>query len=497
MNNYTNTLSKTYTLCCFIFVVLVYSSCGQTNTFKSEASSKSDKINEIVSLYADYDGFNGSVLVAQEGEIIYKNGFGFAHMEWDISNQTDTKFQIASLTKSFTAMLIMQLVAENKLDLNLPISTYLPDYPKENGNLITIHHLLTHSSGLGRDASDDKKYNQPKDMVNQFANAPLQFQPGEHFKYSNSGYTLLGYIIETISKKPYEEVLKEKIFTPLKMNNSGYFRHQPLIKKMAAGYVKGFGDFFNTIGSDESSAYAAGAIYSTVEDLFLWDQALSTEILLPKKYMDLMFEKHIPDPSYNGHYGYGWELINKPIGNTSETVPTVGHSGSISGFRALYTRIPSINATVIFLNNTNRAFIISMTTAITGILHDKPYDFPKKPLAKFMSKVIKNEGIAKGIKFYKDHKDLDEYYVSETELIVAGYRFLQAGNAAAAAEVFKLSTEVFPDRDNPYDSYAEALKTLGKNKEAIINYKKSLQINPNNTNAIRMLKELGVDYINE
>ena len=452
------------------------------------SQTKIDKIDELISLYSDYEGFNGSVLVAHEGKIIYKKGFGFANMEWDIPNQVDTKFMIASVTKQFTAMLIMQLVAENKLDLHKPIITYLPEYPKKNGEKITIHQLLTHSSGIVDGRYDEKKF-RPKEMVNQFAETPLEFKPGKRFSYSNSGYTLLGYIIETITEESYEDVLKDKIFTPLNMKNTGFYRHIPLIKSMSSGYNKSWGNYFNIDYSDESSAYAAGAIYSTVEDLFLWDQALYTETLLPKKYMNLIFTKHIP-ASFGGHYGYGWELTEKPIGNTSEMIETIGHSGTISGYCALFTRIPSSNSSIIFLNNTRRAFLNAMTTAITGILYNESYDFPLKPIAKFMTETIENEGIKKGILFYKEHKDLSEYYVSEQELIVEGYRLLHAGNAKDAAEVFKLSTEIFPNNDNPYDSYAEALMELGKNDEAIKNYNKSLLLNPGNDNAKKMLKKL-------
>lgn len=485
-------MKKSILLLLLISQCIINTSCNQEQTNVSEINDKSFKIDSLVGLYTNYEGFNGSVLVSHKGKIIYKKGFGFANMEWDIPNQIDTKFQIASITKPFTAMLIMQLVAENKLDLHKPISTYLPDFPKENGEQITIHHLLTHSSGIAREGVNDKKQNSPKAMVNQFAGVPLEFKPGKRFSYSNSGYTLLGYIIETITESSYEAKLQEKIFKPLGMKNSGYFRNRPLINKMASGYNKGFGDYFNADGSDESTAYAAGAIYSTVEDMFLWDQALLNETLLPKEYMNMLFEKHIVDPDY-GHYGYGWEIINKPIGNTSETIETVGHSGSIDGFRSLYTRIPSSNSSIIFLNNTNRAFLISMTKAITGILYDKPYDFPIKPLAKFMAQVIEKEGVEKGIQFYKDHKNDSDYHVSEQELIVAGYKLLHADNAKDAVEVFKLSTEIFPNKDNPYDSYAEALMVLGNNDEAILNYKKSLQLNPKNNNAIKMLEKLGVD----
>ena len=486
-----NVINKVMIFGILVFFTAINISCSQAKTDNIITFEKTDKINEIVSLYSDYEGFNGSILVAYEGEIIYGKGFGLANMEWEIPNQVDTKFQIASITKQFTAILIMQLVSENKLDLHKPISTYLPDYPKENGEQITIHQLLTHSSGI-TDVRHEEKVFRPKEMVNQFADEPLQFTPGEQFSYSNSGYTLLGYIIETITNESYEEVLHDNILKPLNMKNTGFYRHRPLIKNMSSGYNKVWGDYFNIDYSDESSAYAAGAIYSTAEDLFLWDQALYTEKLLPKKYMDLIFSKHIT-ASFGGHYGYGWELTEKPIGNTSNSIETIGHSGTISGYCALFTRIPSSNSTIILLNNTRRAYLNAITTAVSGILYNQPYDFPRKPLARFMLEVIENEGIKKGILFYKEHKDLDDYYISEQELIVVGYKLLHSENAQYAAEVFKLSTEVFPNKDNPYDSYGEALLVLGDTIKAIKNYKKSVKLNPNNRNGLQVLKELGID----
>ena len=468
---------------------LVYSCNGQISSAseKSQIKSKVEKINEIISLYSEYGGFNGSALVAHKGEIIYKKGFGFANMEWNIPNQPDTKFQIASVSKPFTAMLIMQLVAENKLELHKPISTYLPDYP--NGNQITIHHLLTHSSGILNAKSREKKF-RPKEMVEQFAHEPLAFTPGERFEYSNSGYVLLGYIIETITEKSYEDFLKEQILLPLGMENTGLYRHRKMIKNMSNGYNKGFAEFFDIDYSDESSAYSAGGIYSTVEDLFKLDQALYSEKLLPKKYLDLIFSPHMADPEFGGYYGYGWELIERKIGSTENLIKTISHGGSINGYKSSLRRIPSSQSSIILLSNTNYVFTNAISRAITGILYDQPYDFPLKPLAMFMEKVIEKEGVDKGIKFYQEHKDLAEYYVSEQELIVAGYKELHAGDAENAAKIFKLSIEVFPHKDNPYDSYAEALMTLGKKEEAIKNYKKSLELNPNNKNAVRMIEKL-------
>ncbi|MDW3652819.1 MAG: serine hydrolase [Bacteroidia bacterium] len=465
---------------------------SQLKAQNEKLSSKAEQIENLIGLYSDYGGFNGSVLVAHEGKILYKGGYGKANMEWDIPNELDTKFQIASVSKQFTAMLVMQLVSEGKLDLHEPISTYLPDYPTEKGDQINIHQLLTHSSGVPNAQGKDKAF-LPKDMVNQFANDKLEFSPGEKFGYSNSGYVLLGYLMETLTEKSYEELLKERIFEPLGMENSGFYRHRAIINKMSSGYVKGFGDFFDMDNTDESSAYSAGGIYATVEDLYVWDQALYTEKLLPQAYKDQLFTKHIADPGYGGHYGYGWELIDRKVGDSDSLIETISHGGRIGGYLASIRRMPSSRSSIILLSNTNYAFLNSISKAITGILYDKPYSLPLKPLALFMNEVIEKEGIDKGISYYKEHKDSDEYYVSEQELIIAGYKKLHAGNAEDAAKIFKLSIQVFPDRDNPYDSYAEALMELGEREESIKFYKKSLEINPNNQNAVRMIEKLERD----
>jgi len=467
---------------------LVSSCSGQSNSDTDKGvKTKIDKINEIISLYSDYDGFNGAIAVSHKGNTLYKKGFGFANMEWDIPNKTDTKFQIASLTKSFTAMLIMQLVNERKLDLQKPISAYLPDYPKENADKINIHQLLTHTSGIPNSKSD-KEVSRPEDLVNQFANEPLNFVPGTNFDYSNSGYTLLGFIIETVTGKPYQKVLNEKIFEPLKMENSGFYKHRPIIKKMSSGYSTWYPDYFDVDKSDESSAYSAGGLYSTVDDMLLWNNALTNESLLPKKYMDMIFTKHSPDG--DGHYGYGWELRKMPIGNTSKTIETIGHGGRISGYRTSIVHIPETNSCVILFNNTGNAFLNGINTAIFAILNDQTYDLPLKPITLFMDRIIEKKGIDKGIEFFKAHSNNVEYYVSEDYLILSGYHFLKKDNFDEAIKIFKLATETFPNRYNPHYSYAEGLMKIGKNTEALASYKKSLILNPNNGRAVRMIERL-------
>lgn len=471
-----------------------------TGTFNvSFAQTKIDKLDELINKYVAAGNFNGSVLVSEKGQIIYKKGFGLANMEWNIANQSDTKFRLGSVSKQFTAMLIMQLVEQGKLKLDVPISTYLPEYPKKNGEVITLHHLLTHSSGIPNMTSFpayDKEFMHsfysPSQLVNLFADSTLEFKPGEKFAYSNSGYMLLGYIIEKVTSKTYEQVLQENIFTPLKMNNTGYDHRETLLKNRATGYVKDGRYYLNAYFINMSVPYAAGALYSTVEDLYLWDQALYSDQLLRKENMGLLFGKYIP--AWGGYYGYGWAIGETPLGNTSERVQTISHGGGINGFNTHLARIPSDKSLIVLLNNTGGAPLNEMTAAIAAILYDKSYDLPKKSIAYTLADKIEKEGISATLEYSNGIKNFnDYYYADENEMNGTGYEFLNAGKVNEAVAIFKLNTQVFPKSANVYDSYGEALLASGNKTEAIENYKKSVKLNPGNENAVKILKDNGIN----
>lgn len=461
---------------------------------KTNISNKAGKINNLINNYLAYSKFNGSVLVAHEGEMVIKKGYGMANVEWDIPNQTDTKFRIASITKQFTAMLIMQLVAENKLDLHVPISIYLPDYPKKNADIITLHHLLTHSSGTPefddfvtyRDIERDR--HRPEELLSIFQDGDLNFTPGEKYSYTNTGYVVLGIIIEKITGKSYANALQDRIFSPLKMQDSGYDMNYDVIKRRASGYTNRYvrNDFRNVNYVDMSIPYAAGSIYSTVEDLFIWEQSLYTEKLLPKKYMKLIFEKYIPAP--RRFYGYGWFIGDMQIGTSNEKIEITVHGGGINGFRTLIARIPSSQSSVILLSNLEGTPVYEITNSILGILHDKPYNL-KKSVAYSLVDVIAKDGIQKGLEYYREIKNAEGYYTEVNEMNIAGYELLHADKINQAAFLFKLNVEAFPNSFIPYDSYAEVLLLLGYEAQAIKNYKKSIELNPDNRNALRIVQE--------
>lgn len=463
------------------------------STNVSFGQDKAKQIDKLMSLYSEYGQFNGSILVSEQGKIIYKKGFGMANMEWEIPNKPDTKHRLGSVSKQFTALLILKLVEEGKLKLDVPIATYLPDYPKKNADIITLHHLLTHTSGIPNYTSFpnffkevSRNYFTPEDFVKQFANLPLQFTPGEKFAYSNSGYFLLGYIIEKVSGKTYEQNLQETIFIPLKMNNSGYDNSNVILKNRASGYEKNGNVYVNAPFIDMSIPYAAGSLYSTVEDLFLWDKALYSNQLLTPKSMDLFFGSHI-STGY-GSYAYGWNIDE--ISNGKEKIKILEHGGGINGFNTVISRIPSNKSLVVILNNTGGTYLNEMNKAIQAILYNKPYEMPKMSMAIALQNIISEKGLTVGMQKFKELQKSAKYAIKESELNDVGYQFLQSDKIDEAIEIFKINVDAFPKSGNAYDSLGEAYLKSGNKELAIQNYKKSVALDPKNENGIKVLEEI-------
>jgi CubicO group peptidase (beta-lactamase class C family) len=309
------------------------------------ASVPASEIDTYLNSLVHIGSFSGSVLIARNGEVLLTKGYGFADREHKISNTPQTKFRLGSITKQFTAMGIIILEAQGKLDVQDAICGYLSECP-EAWETITIHHLLTHTSGIPNFTSfTDYQITMatpspPEETIDRFQDEPLDFQPGERWSYSNSGYILLGHIIERVSSQSYEEFLQENIFTPLQITNTGYDHNQD---DLAVGYKSIFSkaDFI-----DMSIPYSAGGLYSTVEDLYKWDQAFYTKQLLPQDYLDQIFAAHVAIPNSDGMaYGYGW-MVGLEDGRQIIT-----HGGGIEGFVTNIARYPQDKTVIIILSN--------------------------------------------------------------------------------------------------------------------------------------------------
>lgn len=474
-----------------VLILQSYAFAQKPKPLAQPSSPKVAKIDEVMTLANKYRLFNGSVLVAEHGKVIYRKGLGLANMEWDIPNTPETRFRLGSITKQFTATLILQLAAQGKIKLDGKLSDYLPDYRKDIGDKVTVHQLLNHTSGIPSYTGlpgffQDVSRNPYKvdEFVKKYASNDLEFEPGSKFSYNNSGYFLLGAIIERVTGKPYEQVLKENIFEPLGMKNSGYDHFDALIQKRAIGYQKTPDGYVNAPYLDMSIPYAAGSLYSTVEDLYLWDQALYADSVLSTTSKELMFKPNL------SNYAYGWTITKTSF---DANVPVITHNGGINGFSTTIIRFPAEKNLIVMLDNTAQGGSIDrISVELTKILYDKPYALPKMSIAEKLAKSITDQGVAAGIAEYHDlkAKQANQYDFGEDELNRLGYQLLQRGKRDEAIEIFKLNVEAYPKGFNTYDSLGEAYMVAGNKELAIVNYKKSLELNAGNTNATETLKRL-------
>ena len=395
--------------------------------YEEVGPDKVEALRRLCQATAETKLFTGAVLVADEGKVIYKEAFGFANHEWEISNTTDTKFRLASVSKQFCSMLVMQLVQEGQIKLEDKISEFLPYYRKDTGDKITVHHLMAHQSGI-KDFTANFDYRGTisrlsfgkDEFIKEYCSGDLLNEPGVIYSYCNAGYIILGRIIEKVTRKTFEQNLHERIFEPAGMNHSGYDRNERVIEKRASGYTYGpFGLENAEFMELDSSPGAAGGIYSTVEDMFLWDRSLATDQLLDQKHRDLMFtpNRDVPEVKAAGGrahsvYGYGWQIYSRTHPMTKKRFKVINHGGAINGFRAMENRLIDEDAFVIVLCNQGDSFgssqvwnaVVNLSTELMHIVTEQHYRMPAKSRLtqeQRMYQLVKSEGVEAAIEWFK------------------------------------------------------------------------------------------------
>lgn len=471
--------------------------------FASEISFASDKtkqIDRLLKKYNELNKLNGSVLVAEDGKVIYEKGFGMANFEYQIKNTPDTKFRIASISKTFTAVLIMKLIDERKLTLDTKLSDILKWYRIDTGDKITVKHLLNHSSGIPNYFTV-KGIKSPLDFASKMGNQKidflefgktycqedLEFEPGSKWKYNNSGYFLLGLIVEELYGKPFYKALEENILIPANMKNTGdeSFDMQKIIPNLASGYIRYNGSFVHQQYWNMSTAFAAGSIYSTVKDLFLFDKVLYNENFLSKERQNSMLQFSFPN------WGLGWELRNLPIGTKNSLKKIQTHEGFLYAWHTRLYRIVDDNKVVIILSNGGDTPLELIFKGITDILYGRNAVLPKPSVADEVENIYRKDGIAMALSTYKKYKSetTQKYEFNFQELNRLGYKLMREKLFADAVEIFKLNADIYNTSD-AYDSYGEGLLNYGKIDEAIKAYEKAVELDPKNQSSIDALKKI-------
>ncbi|TDQ29852.1 CubicO group peptidase (beta-lactamase class C family) [Tenacibaculum caenipelagi] len=359
--------------------VLFFSLCFLLTSIIS-AQNLESKIDEILKAQFKSNETGVSALVAKKGNVLYRKAFGKANLELDVNMKPENVFEVGSITKQFTAVSILMLLEEGKLSLEDDITKFIPDYPTK-GKQITVHHLLTHTSGI-KSYTSMRKFSEvmtidesPLKFIDFFKNEPMDFEPGEQYKYNNSGYFILGYIVEKVSGMSYPKFVEERIFKKLNMNSSYYGSHTRLIKNRATGYQKRNEEFVNAQYISLTLPYAAGSIMSNVDDMLQWQTAISNNTLVQKETIDKAFTNYTLNNGKKINYGYGWSF------NEINGVPTIEHGGAIPGYRSMGVYVQSEDVYVIIFSNCGNQSPTNTAIKIAGLAINKPFSKGKSEVS--------------------------------------------------------------------------------------------------------------------
>jgi len=428
-----------FILIIFLFLFVLETGC----TTKEPKTEIESKVNEYINAYLKMGKFSGSILIAQGGKVLVSKGYGMANYELGVPNTPQTKFRLGSITKQFTAMAIMQLQEQGKLDVNDAVSRYVEESP-ETWKEITIHHLLTHTSGIPSYTNFSNYVSlmtiptNPKELIARFKDKPLEFAPGEKYRYSDSAYNLLGFIIENVSGKKYEEFLGENIFAPLGMTDTGHDDPIRIIKNRASGYNSIiYGGIVNAHYIHMSVPYAAGALYSTVEDLYKWDRSLYTEKLVSKQALDKIFTP------FKNNYGYGWAIGEFNNHNR------ISHGGGVDGFTTNISRYVDDDVCIIVLNNIVGTPVRKISDDIAAIVFAENYELPE---------MKKRSIIEVDPRIYDDYVGQYEYAFIIRIIKENNHLFFEGGQGA--------KIEIYPESETKFFQEArDAQITFVKNKK--------------------------------
>ena len=412
-------------------------------------SADSDLISEIDTLLqAAYqpNAPGAAIIAVKDGQIVFRTGYGLANLELDVPIAADTVFRLASITKQFTAVAILILMEQGRLALEDPITRFWPDYPTHD-QIITVEHLLTHTSGI-RSYTDMpewpplwRKDFSVQELIDFFKDQPMQFAPGTRWAYNNSGYHLLGAIIEHLSGQSYEQFIQQRIFAPLGMRQSYYDHTKRIIPKRASGYQKEPDGYTNAEYLSMTQPYAAGALASTVDDLAIWDRALSRGALLQVATLARAWTPYRLADGTLTDYGYGWRL------SAWQGHQTMEHSGGIHGFATYALRIPAEGVFVALLSNNPGATPNELLTLkIAALLLGQPYQEPT-PI------VLSAQELARYVGVYRRAAGGEWILLCENDRL-----FVQEAGGPPRA-ILPLSTTEFYRHDMPLDRLVFTLGT--------------------------------------
>ena len=426
------------------------------------------------------NGFSGAILVSKEGELIINKGYGLANKDSKSLNNPNTIFDIGSNTKQFTSTAILKLEEQNKLKVSDSLNKYFKNLPADKQS-ITIHQLLTHSAGFSESIGRDFSEISQQDFFEKLFKSKLLSEPGEKYSYSNTGYSILGRIIELASNQSYEAFLQKHLFTPAGMLQTGYLLPKWDTKQMAHGYNRNIIEMESTItryqetGDVNWHLKGNGGINSTQNDMFLWYKALKTNIILTEESFKKLTTPYVLSPKGTYSYGYGW-IVENSKANTL----IISHNGSNGTFTHSLIWYPEEDLYIVYATNANSAKVDGIASVVAEIILDKNYvpEPIKNNVYSFAMDYLKQNSTDKSnvlLTLLQEHY-ADDFKNSSLLNTIGNLLLMLNENLEWALELFKLNVQRYPDDGNLWDSLGDGYKANNLKEDAIKSYQKAIEL---------------------
>ncbi|MEO9484541.1 MAG: serine hydrolase [Ekhidna sp.] len=481
----------------FLWITLLVVGCSQTNSLSKEEAqiNNIEKLKAVAESYGDRLAFSGNILIGQGDEIVYHGSFGYANLEGSIPNNGNTIFRTASISKQLTACALLALEQQKRIDLDEPIATYLPGIDTKWSNRITIHHLLSHSSGLGRDIESlsskqlGGNYISVDELVSIIGDSDLLFEPGAKWSYSNLGYTLAAKIIENVTNQSFGIAMKELVFDPIGMQNTSHEISTHSYENKAQGLISLPEQTIDAKYEDKSYVVGAGSIQSTTKDLFLWARQVLSGSYLNEKSRSELFEIQ------QGKYSYGWFIANYvwPVDDGIQEGLNLHHDGGSPGFSSKISLLKEHDIVVIILSNKLPSPIGELANKLTNM----SVGFDDEPLAKMdgseaFFRILFDKGVEGADSLAAEWKEIkaDIRTPSKSDILLIGRGYLDNKEYEKASKVMDYLIQTYPKWTYPPLFKGIAMEEQGRTEEAISLYEQVLKINPKQSNALNRLKML-------
>ncbi len=471
-----------------VIIGLLFSAAATT---ASHAQSRNIRAEAYLRSFHDLNRFNGAAIIVDEGRVLFEGGFGFTDIESQLAVEATSRFPIASLTQQFMAALILKLNEQGLLDLHAPIHSIINEYPLPNGERITTHHLLTHTSGLPMvpNIPDSASAASPAEILALTWNEALQFEPGTQSTYSNSESVLLAWIVERVTGIPYGEALSLFVFDPVGLSDTGYEHGFTSTGTRVKGYTRQLTEYKPVQDSYSTLPYVDEILFSTVRDFRRWASVISQWEETPSPFLERETLEQLLTSSRES-YGYGFQIRHQTIGR-EENIELIEHMGGIPGFSSFFRFFPKYHRLIVLLDNT-ASELSPIMEGLTNLLWGAEAKPPKPSIAQRILPIIESAGVAPAIERYRNWRQTrpTEYDYSPNELMLLAEHF-QNEDPTVAIEILEAQAEETPEVPLARFALAALYAQQGDTVRAISQVEAALTFSPGAPDLLTKIQELG------